>query len=94
VTKVEEDSVRRVIAMAFIREITTLRIRVWDGGDGFVLDFPDIPYTTVPKKGETTGAWLERLKSAFRIEFRVRRGRVLTLPTMPRRPIRVFIRSA
>jgi hypothetical protein len=67
--EVEQKSVERVIAMAFIREITTLRIRVWDGGDGFVLDFPDIPYTTVPKRGQTIGIWLDRLKSTFRIEF-------------------------
>ena len=67
--QVEEDAVRRVIAMATIREIGTLRIRVWDGGDGFVLDFPDIPYTTVPKKGQTVGMWLDRLKSSFYLEF-------------------------
>ena len=66
---VEYEGVRRVIALASIREITTLRVRVWDGGDGFVLDFPDIPYTTVPKKGQTMGMWLDELKRAFRIEF-------------------------
>jgi hypothetical protein len=51
--EVEEEGVKRVIAMAMIRELGTLRIRVWDGGDGFVLDFPEIPYTTVPKRGQT-----------------------------------------
>jgi hypothetical protein len=66
---VEYEGVKRVIALASIREITTLRVRVWDGGDGFVLDFPDIPYTTVPKKGQTMGMWLDELKRAFRIEF-------------------------
>ena len=66
---VEYEGVKRVIALASIREITTLRVRVWDGGDGFVLDFPDIPCTTVPKKGQTMGMWLDELKRAFRIEF-------------------------
>jgi hypothetical protein len=68
-TTVELESVKRVIAMAMIREIETLRIRVWDGGDGFVLDFPDIPYTTVPKRGQTIGMWLDRLKTSFHVEF-------------------------
>jgi hypothetical protein len=68
-TAVELESVRRVIALATIREIETLRIRVWDGGDGFVLDFPDIPYTTIPKRGQTIGMWLDKLKSSFRVEF-------------------------
>jgi hypothetical protein len=67
--EVEEEGVKRVIAMAMIRELGTLRIRVWDGGDGFVLDFPEIPYTTVPKRGQTIGMWLDRLKSSFRVEF-------------------------
>jgi hypothetical protein len=67
---VEQQSVERVIAMAAIREIRTLRTRMWDGGDGFVLEFPDIPYTTVPKKGQTIGMWLDRLKGyGFRLEF-------------------------
>ena len=66
---VEYEGVRRVIALASIREITTLRVRVWNGGDGFVLDFPVISYTTVPKKGQTMGMWLDELKRAFRIEF-------------------------
>jgi hypothetical protein len=66
---VEEENVKRVIAMAAIRELATLRIRVWDGGDGFVLYFPDIPYTTMPKRGETLGMWLDRLKTTFRVEF-------------------------
>jgi hypothetical protein len=65
----EEENIRRVIAMAAIRGIETLRIRLWDGGDGFVLDFPDIPYTTIPKKGETVGMWLDRLKMSFPVEF-------------------------
>jgi hypothetical protein len=66
---VEEEGVKRVIALASIREITTLRVRVWDGGDGFVLNLPDIRYTTVPKRGPTMGMWLDELKRVFHIEF-------------------------
>jgi hypothetical protein len=74
--QVEEENVKRVIAMAAIRELATLRIRVWDGGDGFVLDFPDFPYTTVPKKGETVGMWLDRLKTTFQVEPFPRRRKI------------------
>lgn len=68
-TTVEEEGVRRVIALASIRELGTLRVRIWDGGDGFVLDFPDIPHTAPPKRGPTMGMWLDRLRRCFELEF-------------------------